>query len=66
MTEDEEFEDLERRLKEKMDTCKHRWEETEFGKTYWAPGTYQFTCKRCGKMGMIRLEMDHEQPTNSV
>lgn len=63
VTEDEEFEDLERRLATddcrpavKQGNCQHRWEQSEFGKRYWAPGTWQFMCKRCGKMNMIRME----------
>lgn len=36
--------------------CKHRWEETQFGNKYWAPGTRQYTCVRCGKMTMFTME----------
>lgn len=63
VTEDEEFEDLERRLSVpghepavRRGDCQHRWEQSEFGKRYWAPGTWQYTCRRCGKMNMIRME----------
>lgn len=40
----------------KRDACQHRWEETFFGKQYWAPGTYQYQCRRCGKVNMTQLE----------
>lgn len=36
--------------------CKHRWEETKFGINYWAPGTRQYTCARCGKMVMFTMK----------
>lgn len=39
--------------------CQHRWEESDFGKKYWEPGTRQYTCARCGKMNMIRLGVDY-------
>lgn len=60
--EDEEFAALDQRLKaikeitEKRSNCQHRWEQSEFGKAYWAPGTWQFTCKRCGSMNMFKME----------
>ena len=60
--EDEEFAALEQRLQAtkeieaKRAACKHRWEETDFGKKYWAPGTYQYTCRRCGSTGMFTME----------
>lgn len=50
--EDEEFERLRREREMQQANCKHRWQESEFGKQYWAPGTYQYTCARCGKMNM--------------
>lgn len=62
MTEDEEFAALEQRLKaikeinDKRKNCQHRWEESEFGKKYWAPDTRQYTCKRCGSMNMFTME----------
>lgn len=72
VTEDEEFEAMELHLMlkqrsknlieqavqraEKRKDCQHRWEQTEFGKRYWAPGTWQYTCSRCGAMNMIRME----------
>lgn len=42
-------------IEAKRALCKHRWEETHFGKQYWAPGTWQFTCHRCNKTGMVQL-----------
>lgn len=39
--------------------CKHRWEETKFGINYWAPGTRQYTCARCGKMVMFTMGDGH-------
>ena len=61
MTEAEEFEALEQRLQmqqaqERQSNCQHRWEQSFFGQKHWAPGTYQYTCTRCGKMTMTRLE----------
>lgn len=58
--EDEEFERLQREREMRQANCKHRWEESEFGKQYWAPGTYQYTCKRCGKMSMGVLNGNSE------
>lgn len=49
---------------EKQKFCQHRWEETDFGKKYWAPGTWQYQCKRCGKTNMIQIGVDHEHKTN--
>lgn len=43
---------LQEAIKAKQDACKHRWEESDFGKKHWAPGTYQYTCRRCNKMSM--------------
>ena len=60
--EDEEFAALEQRLKsikeinDKRSACKHRWEESDFGKQQWAPGTRQYTCRRCGAMNMFTME----------
>ena len=60
--EDEEFVALEQRLSSIKDVqarrsnCKHRWEESTFGKKYWAPGTWQFMCNRCGSVRMIVME----------
>ena len=62
MTEDEEFAELEQRLKEikeindKRSNCQHRWEQSEFGQKFWEPGTWQYTCRRCGAMNMFRME----------
>ena len=42
-------------IKAKQDACQHRWEESSFGKKYWAPGTWQHTCRRCGKMSMVQI-----------
>ena len=61
MTEDEEFEALEQRLRmqqarERQSKCQHRWEQTFYWQKHWSPGTYQYTCQRCGKMNMITLE----------
>lgn len=43
-------------LQQKQATCQHRWEQTFFGQKYWQPGTWQYTCQRCGKFNMITLE----------
>ena len=45
-------------VQQKQATCQHRWEQTFFGEKYWEPGTYQYTCARCGKTSMITLEMN--------
>lgn len=45
-------------LQQKQATCQHRWEQTFFGEKYWQPGTYQYQCARCGKTGMITLEIN--------
>lgn len=54
--EDEEFLRIQREGEMRQTNCKHRWEESEFGKQYWAPGTRQYTCARCGKMNMFVME----------
>lgn len=60
--EDEEFVALEQRLsavkevQERRRNCKHRWEESTFGKKHWALGTWQFMCNRCGSVRMIVME----------
>lgn len=43
-------------LIEKRQTCQHRWEESTFGKTHWAPHTWQWTCSRCGDMRMLQWD----------
>ena len=43
----------------KQEGCQHRWEQTFFGAQFLLPGTWQFTCHRCGKVNMIRLGVDH-------
>ena len=45
-------------VQQKQATCQHRWEQTFFGEKDWKPGTYQYTCARCGKTSMITLEMN--------
>lgn len=54
MTQDEIDEHLQQKQEReaRQANCKHRWEESTFGNKYWAPGTYQYTCARCGKMNM--------------
>lgn len=54
--EDEEFLRIQREREMRQANCKHRWEESKFGVQHWAPGTYQYTCARCGKMNMGRLD----------
>lgn len=44
-----------------MTACRHRWEPSEFGKRYWAPGTYQHRCARCGEMRMVVLQSRQEE-----
>lgn len=44
----------------KQATCQHRWEQTFFGQRFWVPGTWQYTCARCGKMSMTTLEKSDE------
>lgn len=46
-------------LQKKQTECRHRWEETDFGKKYWEPGTWQYTCQRCGKFSMVQIGVDH-------
>lgn len=43
-----------------MNECKHRWEPSNFGERYWAPGTYQYTCARCNRvlMGTVQNAKD--------
>ena len=41
---------------EKIRNCQHRWEESEFAKEHWEPGTWQYTCARCGAMKLTTLE----------
>lgn len=59
--EDEEFERLRRENELRQANCQHRWEESKFGNKYWAPGTYQYTCARCGKMNMGVLDGSRTQ-----
>ena len=44
----------------RQDSCQHRWEQTFFGQRYWEPGTWQYSCARCGKMSMTTLEKSDE------
>lgn len=44
--------------RKKQEICKHRWEESDFGKKWWTPGTWQYQCQRCGKTSMITLGVD--------
>ena len=44
--EDDEFARIARETELRQANCQHRWEESEFGKQYWEPGTHQYTCTR--------------------
>ena len=51
--EDDEFVRIMRETALRQANCQHRWEESSFGSKYWAPGTYQYACKRCHAMAMV-------------
>ena len=61
--EDDEFARIARETELRQANCQHRWEESEFGKQYWAPGTHQYTCTRCGKMNMFTMGVDQQGET---
>ena len=54
--EDEEFLRIQREREIRQANCQHRWEQSEFGQKHWEPGTWQYTCRRCGAMNMFRME----------
>ena len=49
---------LNQAIKAKQALCKHNWHETAFGKKWWTPGTWQFTCQRCNKMNQVYMGVD--------
>ena len=58
--EDDEFARIARETELRQANCQHRWEESEFGKQYWEPGSHQYVCARCGKAIMFTMRADHD------
>ena len=44
--------------------CKHRWEETDYGRKYLNEGTVVYMCKRCCEARLVALKPTQNDEKN--